>query len=403
MRVSWLLKLLLVAAVPLAGCVGGPSDQAPATPPAVTETPGGASSGQGAGNGEAGKPPSAGEAQGIPYRAEVFVRQLNVPWDMAFAPDGRIFVTERPGAVRVIEDGQLQPEPVYVPEPPFVTRGESGLLGITLDPDFETNRYLYVYHTYEEQGEMRNRVLRLVEKNGRAEPDRVLLAGLPGQRTHDGGRIRFGPDGKLYVTVGDAQDPSLSQSLDSMAGKILRLNIDGTVPNDNPYPGSYVYSWGHRNPQGLAWHPETGGLFSSEHGQSAHDEINWIEPGVNYGWPVIQGDEPGSDPNVPMRTPLAHSGQTTWAPSGIAFITQGPWKNQLLAANLRGMQLLRIELNEDSRSIKTMEPLFREEYGRLRSVAEGPDGSLYLLTNNRDGRGVPDQQDDRIIRLQPIP
>lgn len=344
------------------------------------------------------------------YRAEVFAQGLDVPWDMAFVPDGRVFLTERPGTIRVIDQGRLAAEPVLSLRTagPFQSKGESGLLGIAADPNFARNHYLYVYHTYEENGALRNRVVRLVERDNKAAIDKVLIDGMPGQSNHDGGRIRFGPDGKLYFTIGDAQDPKLSQDLDSRAGKIMRMGPDGTIPADNPFPGSPVYSWGHRNPQGLAWDPKTGKLYSSEHGQSAHDEINLIEAGANYGWPLIEGDatvpKPGTAApgGVKLRPPLVHSGSDTWAPSGMTFVTKGPWAGSLLVANLRGEQLLKVKLKEgDPEKVEKVEKLYKGEWGRVRSVTEGPDGSLYVLTNNRDGRGNPTQGDDRIIRLRP--
>ncbi|RKN86959.1 PQQ-dependent sugar dehydrogenase [Paenibacillus ginsengarvi] len=367
---------------------------------------------------EANKPPeaqapntpvsgSSGQTEAFPYKpAEVVAEKLNVPWDLAFAPDGRLLFTERPGTIRVIAGGKLLPDPMFTLAPPFVSKGESGLLGLALDPLFAENGYLYTYHTYESDGAMKNRLLRLSVKGNKAELDRVLLSELPGQQTHDGGRIRFGPDGNLYVTVGDAQQRELSQSKDSMAGKILRIRSDGSIPADNPDPRSPVYSMGHRNPQGLAWQPGTGKLFSSEHGQTAKDEINVIEKGGNYGWPLIEGDlteaKQPQPAGIVLRKPLLHSGETTWAPSGMTFVTQGPWKGKLLVAGLRGTQVLKLTLTggADVR-IDAMEALWKGEFGRIRHVAEGPDGSLYVLTNNRDGRGTPKQDDDVILQFKP--
>lgn len=351
-------------------------------------------------------PSADSSSMAMPYQVEIVAENMNVPWDMAFAPDGRIFVTERSGTLRVLINGKLVGKPVLQLTEPFVSKGESGLLGLALDPDFSTNHYMYVYHSYEEQGNIQNRILRLVEQNNQAKIDKVILAGLPGQRNHDGGRIRIGPDRKLYVTLGDAQNPEWSQDLHVWAGKILRLELDGSIPKDNPFPGSPVYSLGHRNPQGLAWHPVNGSLFSSEHGQSSMDEINIIEAGGNYGFPLIQGDE--SEPKqksegatATLRTPLVHSGKdTTWAPSGMTFVTKGTWKNNLLVANLRGSQLLRIVLNPDHTTIKQTETVFKDKYGRIRNVMEAPDGSIYILTNNRDGRGNTNPGDDKIIKLK---
>jgi len=333
-----------------------------------------------------------------PYQVETVAEQLQVPWALAIAPDGRLFFTERPGTVRVIADGQLLPEPVIQFEAPFVQEGEGGLLGLSLDPAFAQNQFLYVYHTYRDGDKIYNRLLRLRESNNRAVIDKILIDRIPGNRFHNGGRIAFGPDGYLYVTTGDALEPQLAQQRDSLAGKILRISRDGAVPADNPFPGSPVYSLGHRNPQGLAWNPENGQLYASEHGQSAHDEMNRILPGANYGWPLIQGDEQADG----LRRPVLHSGTTTWAPSGMTFVRQGPWSGRLLVANLRGEQVLSLRIPaENPDRAAEVEPLFPDGFGRIRDVVEGPDGSLYLLTNNRDGRGTVREGDDKIIRLRP--
>lgn len=336
----------------------------------------------------------------IPYHVETLAEGLNVPWEMDMADDGRIFFTERPGDVRVIANGQLLPDPVIHFDPPFHSSGEGGLLGLALDPQFEENHYLYVYHSYVVNGEILNRVLRLKEQSNRASIDKVLIDGLVGAENHNGGRIKIGPDGYLYMTVGDRYIPELAQEAGSLGGKILRIGLDGSIPGDNPFPGSPVYSFGHRNPQGLVWHPETKQLYASEHGQSAHDEINLIEPGANYGWPLIQGDE--TLPEHPeLKTPLLHSGEETWAPTGITFVSQGPWKGQLLVANLRGQQVLKISLHSPAgQEVDEVEFLFKK-WGRLRNVFEGPEGSLYIMTNNRDGRGIPKPGDDKLFRLKP--
>ncbi|MBG9941515.1 glucose sorbosone dehydrogenase [Brevibacillus formosus] len=337
--------------------------------------------------------------QTFPYRMEVLADQLDVPWAMDIASDGRILFTERPGRVRVIQSGKLLPEPLISFPAPFISEGEGGLLGLVLDPDFVNNHYLYVYHTYKEGDATFNRVLRLREVNNAAQIDKVLLDKIPGSSIHNGGRIKIGPDQRLYITTGDAHEPMHAQDRTSLAGKILRINLDGTIPADNPFSGSPVYSYGHRNPQGIAWYPDTGILYSSEHGQTAHDEINRIEPGANYGWPIISGEQKKEG----MKIPLLQSGDTTWAPSGMTFVSRGPWKGQLLVANLRGQQLQKISLDvSQPDTVLEAATLFQDEFGRLRDVVEGRDGTIYLLTNNRDGRGNPREGDDKIIRLVPI-
>lgn len=331
------------------------------------------------------------------------VRGLEAPWAIDFAPDGRIFLTERPGRIRVVRDGQLQAVPWMTVEVTDIS--EAGLLGLALDPQFAQNRYVYVAHTYRHgSGRLVNRLVRLRDDptTGLGALDRVLLDDVPGAPNHNGGRVRFGPDGKIYWTMGDAQVPDLAQDRASPAGKILRVNPDGTVPPDNPFPSSPVYSYGHRNPQGLAWQPGTGRLYATEHGPSGgqgccRDEVNYIEAGRNYGWPVTTGDQRRDG----MVSPVIQSGDTvTWAPSGAAFATRGPWAGSMLFTGLRGQALYRLVLDaSDPRRAVRLETLLERQLGRLRDVVEGPDGVLYVLTSNRDRRGTPAADDDRVIRV----
>ncbi|SLK04261.1 MULTISPECIES: PQQ-dependent sugar dehydrogenase [unclassified Paenibacillus] len=337
----------------------------------------------------------------IPYEASVLVDGLNVPWELVSVPDGRMFVTERPGTIRVIENGELASEPLIEFSAPFNEEGEGGLLGLAADPDFDNNGYLYAYHSYlEGGGDIANRVLRLKVSDGKATIDKELLSDIPGGVNHNGGRIKIGPDNLLYITTGERYEPELAQNEDSLGGKILRIGLDGSIPEYNPWPNSPVYSMGHRNAQGLAWNLDNNYLYATEHGQRNFDEINRIEAGENYGWPEVEGDD---DNNGTYQAPLAHSGDETWAPSGVAFIEEGPWAGSLLAANLRGEQLLKITLSEDGTQVTQVEPIFKNEWGRIRNVTAGEDGKLYVLTNNRDGRGSPRDGDDQLIVLTPKP
>jgi glucose/arabinose dehydrogenase len=330
-------------------------------------------------------------------RVETVATALEAPWALAFAPDGRIFVTERPGRLRVVTaDGSLEPEPLARIEE-VAAEGEGGLLGLALDPEFDRNRGVYLYYTYRDESGLRNRVVRYVERGGRLSEEAVLLDGIPGEVIHDGGRIAFGPDGKLYVTTGDAAQPELAQDRSSLAGKILRINADGSVPPDNPFPGSPVYSFGHRNPQGLAWNLETGDLYATEHGASGNDELNLIEPGANYGWPLAEGGEHGQ-----FAAPIAVYGSSI-APSGATWYGSGAissWRGDILFATLVGTHLHRVSVDaDDPRRVTSEEEELDERYGRLRDVQPGPDGALYLLTSNRDGRGAPTEDDDRLLRV----
>lgn len=332
------------------------------------------------------------------FQVETVAEDLEVPWAIAFSPDGRIFVTERVGRLRVIEDGVLNPEPVKIFDVGF---GEGGLLGIALDPNFEENHYLYLYYTYNNFLSTFNKVARFTESDNKLSEEKILLDKIPGASYHDGGRIKFGPDGKLYITTGEAGIVANAQDLNSLGGKILRINSNGSIPNDNPFPNSPVYSLGHRNPQGLDWDPVTRKLVASEHGQSAHDEVNVIEPGKNYGWPEVIGDE--TDPKY--QSPLLHTGTETWAPSGAVFYNSKnipEWENKYFIATLRGNHLRMLDLELEGNQVLSSKALFAGEFGRLRDASIGPDGNLYLLTSNRDGRGSPAPNDDRILRVMPL-
>jgi len=328
------------------------------------------------------------------YQVETVAENLEIPWGIAFAPDGRIFVTERVGNLRVIEDGILNPEPVKILD---VSGFEGGLLGIALDPNFEENHHIYLYYTYEELRTY-NKLSRFTESDNQLSDELILLDKIAGGKYHDGGRIKFGPDGMLYITTGEAGIPEMAQDLNSLGGKILRINPDGTIPDDNPFENSPVYSYGHRNPQGLDWDPVTGKLVISEHGSRAHDEVNVIEPGKNYGWPKVVGDETGPD----YSSPILHTGDETWAPSGASFYNSNnieQWENKYFIAALGGKHLRMLDLDLENNKVISSEALLQGEFGRLRDASVGPDGNLYILTSNRDGRGQPEPTDDRVLRI----
>jgi glucose/arabinose dehydrogenase len=340
----------------------------------------------------------------VDFRGEVYADHLDTPWELVFAPDGRLFFTQRPGTVGVVDNGQTKKWLGL--DSVAVEIGESGLLGITLHPQFSENGYIYIGYTYAASKSPLKLVNKLVryKENDSNRPvfDKVMLDGIDGNYVHNSGALEFGPDGKLYWTMGEHYAPDLAQDMTSLNGKILRMNDDGSVPADNPFPGSYIYSLGHRNPQGLAFNPATGDLWSTEHGPSDEqgccmDEINIIKPGKNYGWPIIRGDEVQAG----LETPVYHSGDTTtWAPTGGIFLTQGEWKGSLIFTGLRGQALYRAVLDDsDPTKIDTVERYLYQEFGRLRNVAEGPDGKIYVAVSNQDGRGDPLTSDDRILAL----
>lgn len=332
----------------------------------------------------------------FPYEIKVIAEHLFVPWAIAISDEGKMYVTERSGTIRIIEESTLIKEPLITFLEPFISGGEGGLMGIALDPSYSQNRYMYAMHSYFEGNRVNNRVVRLVEHNNKASMDKILIDKIPGGQIHNGGRIKIGPDNKLYITTGDAGNALLAQDPTNKAGKILRIELDGSIPLDNPINNSPVYSIGHRNPQGLAWNSKEV-LYESEHGQLAHDEINIIKPGANYGWPLVQGNENSKDAII--QKPLIQSGDDTWAPSGISFVNQGPWEGKLLVANLRGQQLLSMSFNGNGTVVKNVESWLKNQYGRLREVTQDKDGSIYLTTSNSDGRGKPDSSDDKIIKL----
>ncbi|TLX65704.1 MAG: PEFG-CTERM sorting domain-containing protein [Thaumarchaeota archaeon] len=328
---------------------------------------------------------------------------LHVPWEIVFALDGRAFFTERTGNLRVIENGNLVEQPVATI--PVARAGEGGLLGLALDPNFEKNHYLYLYYTYSDSTGLYNRIARFTESNDTISSEKILIDKIPANTNHDGGRIKFGPDDKLYITTGEAGRPESAQDITYLGGKILRINSDGTIPRDNPFSGSPVYSYGNRNPQGLDWDPRNGNLIETEHGPSgenswyAHDKVNLIILGKNYGWPYVIGMANDSR----FVNPIYQTGDVTWAPSGATFYTSDKipdLKGKFLIATLRGQHIEVLTLDKDDK-VESTQKIFDGTYGRLRDVVQAPDGSLYILTSNVDGRGVVAPDDDKIIRVVP--
>lgn len=368
------LSSAALGCVLLAGCGGeddfGPSDRG-GEPTTATPQP------TAAGTTVSPKPPTAPKVIGT------IATGLEVPWGIAFLPDGSALVTEREsGRVLHIVDGRVN-EAGRIDETEAV--GESGLLGVAVSPSYETDRQVFVYTTTDRD----NRVLRMSFGDGRIGRPIAILTGIPRGTIHDGGRLAFGPDGYLYVATGETGEPDLAQRPSSPAGKILRITTEGDPAPDNPDPDSPVWSLGHRNVQGLAF-DDAGRLWASEFGQNTWDELNLIERGVNYGWPKVEGR--GSldgyrNPQVVWRTEDA-------SPSGLAFTGGRLWM-----AALRGERLWRIEA--DGTTASAPQDFFVGKYGRLRTVVVAPDGNLWVATSNRDGRGTPGREDDQILLVSP--
>ncbi|MCP0914524.1 PQQ-dependent sugar dehydrogenase [Legionella sp. 27cVA30] len=334
--------------------------------------------------------PTAPKAQAgknhINYAEELVAVNLNAPWEMVFLPNHDFLVTERNGKLRQL--GKVE-KTLVVPD--VYPVGEGGLLGMALDPDFPQNHHLYLYFTTKKNGKPVNQVVRYVyPEKGELVDKTIILADIPAARFHNGGRIKFGPDGYLYVSTGDAQDPESAQQRTSLAGKILRITKDGMPAPNNPF-NTAVYSFGHRNPQGLAW-DEQGQLWATEHGQSHYDELNLILAGKNYGWPQSQGYQQAKGIKPPV---LTSGGKETWAPSGLCYAM-----GNLFFTGLRGQALYQVPLDPQKIKIGKLNMHFHRKYGRLRNAVCGKDGFLYLMTANTDGRGWAGADDDKIIRVK---
>lgn len=347
------------------------------------------------------------------FRVETVATNLEVVWSIVFAPDGRMFFTERPGSVRVIENGKLRAAPFFT-VPDVEPSGESGLMGMTLHPKFAENHFVYLAYAYQDASKNQTvRVARYRETGETLTDAKTIIEAIPASRYHSGTRLKFGADGKLYITTGDATKQTRAQQLDSINGKTLRLNDDGTIPADNPFVGRKgarpeIWTYGHRNAQGMDFQPGSGLMFQTEHGPSiidgvslfkrtGGDEVNIVEKGKNYGWAKISH----TTRREGMETPIIEYSPAVAPASGMFYRGNlfPELKNNFLFGTLKGEAIIRLVL--DGRRIVSQDKLLEKQYGRIREIAEAADGSIYFSTSNRDGRGDATKEDDRILRIVP--
>ncbi len=334
-----------------------------------------------------------------------YADNLKIPWAVAHIDDDTKIVTERTGSVRLIDNDELLDQSLLDLE--VVSVGESGLMGVVLDSDFSQNNFVYFYHSYvNENNENKLKISRYTFKNNQLTDQKDILSNLPFGEVHSSGEIAFGPDGKLYITTGDIAIKELSQDPNSLAGKTLRINKDGSIPNDNPFiddpdTKDAIWSLGHRNAQGIDWHPVTQEMYQAEHGPSGfdggtgQDEVNWVRRGLNYGWPVISGTEEKKG----LETPIIEYTPAI-APSSILFYDGDlipELTNKLLVTGLRGQTILVLEV--DGPKVTELGTLVDDTYGRIRDLSQGPDGAIYFTTSNTDGRGEERENDDHIYRI----
>jgi glucose/arabinose dehydrogenase len=311
---------------------------------------------------------------------------LDIPWEILYGPDGWLWVTERFGRVSRVHPETGQQNIILDHSDFVIQQGESGMLGMALHPEFPDDPRVYIVYTYWQNG-IKEKLVHFTWDGQELVDETILIAGIQGNSTHDGSRLIFAPDGKLFMTTGDAQNLSAPQNPDHLSGKILRLNDDGTIPDDNPFPDNYVYSWGHRNAQGLYFGPD-GTLYSSEHGPSTDDEINIVEAGRNYGWPEVTGfcntpDEISFCNENNVKEPMI-AWTPTIAPSDIIFYEDEmfpEWTGSILLTVLKNKRIIELELSDDGQEITGENHYFINYWGRLRDICAGPDGEIYLATS----------------------
>ncbi|MBI2256107.1 MAG: PQQ-dependent sugar dehydrogenase [Proteobacteria bacterium] len=335
---------------------------------------------------------TAAHAQSTPFKVTILTDGLEHPWSIALMPDGDLLVSERPGRLQII-DAKSGKKRAVAGLPKMRVEGEAGAMGLALDPDFATNGRFYLCYSARVSGSPANRLSAFTLKDNRVSGERALLDGLPGAKWHNGCRVAVSPEGFLFASMGDATNAQDAQDGKVLGGKIFRLNRDGSVPADNPFATSPVWSYGHRNPQGLAFRPIDGALWSTEHGPDTQDEVNLIVKGGNYGWPLCRGTDPCAELGD-YRPAMAEFDHTdTIAISDLIFYRGDAfpdWQGDILFVSLKTGRLYHLDMDGDL--VRKSEILIDGDFGRLRTLKEAPDGSLYLVTDNGE---------DQILHLTP--
>ncbi len=325
------------------------------------------------------------------YKIEEVLNNLYVPWSIVFTSNERFLFSQRNGEIYSFENGNKK---LLYRFEEVLEQGEEGLMGIEKHFNYNLNKYIYACVSY--KGDNKNKIVRLIDNNESLKVDKIIIDNIPSATNHAGCRIKFGPDNKLYITTGDATNKNLAQDLNSLAGKILRLNDDGTIPNDNPYNKSPIWSYGHRNPQGITW-DKNGKMYSTEHGPSGNDgprggdEINIIEKGKNYGWPTISYNKEQKE----MVKPILLFEKSVAPASALIYKIEKlqKFKDKLLFGGLVGSDIYIVDLNNFNYEKMNL------GLGRIRDIVEAPNGDIYFSTSNKDGRGNPKQNDDKIYKI----